>query len=527
MRKIKLLSSLLLLSTFVFTGCDKVVVPSLNTTQPSNVTATSCLAGGIVTDNGGDEVTERGVCWGTDPKPTITNDHVASNTSGMGGFSCQITGLLAGTTYYVRAYAVNSAGAGYGEALNFITQTDNGGDDNGDDNGDDDTITIPELVTGDASDITENTACCEGVVTSDGGSTVFERGVCWSTMEHPTIEDSHVAAATAGLGAFICNITGLTEGQTYFFRAYATNEKGTGYGEQSNFTTLSPIALPEGAIDSRFSVSATKLVCFSKGNLQYQASTRQWRFAEHQWDYVGSKSMGCDGTVQGSDNAYVSATYSGWIDLFGWGTSGWDSGNTYFYPWDTAFYHSDMTYTSSNYGPPGEYNLTGRYAYADWGHNRITNGGYQTDMWRTLTRDEWDYILYYRSTVSGIHFALAKVNGVKGAILFPDDWSSNLYMPNNPDDYEAYFASNIISSSDWALLERYGAVFIPVPGRRAGQDVVDCGNYGEYWTATCFGRTYAHILSFENTIINDGTFTGSFSMRNYGAAVRLVYDMSK
>ena len=511
----------------VFSGCNKVKVPTLNTTQPSNVSTTSCLAGGIVTDNGGDEVTERGVCWGTDTKPTITNDHLASNNSGVGSFSCQITGLSAGTTYYVRAYAVNSAGTGYGEALSFITLTDNGGDDNGDDNGDDDTVTVPVLITGEASEITDNAARCGGMVTSEGGSAVFERGVCWSTVENPTIANSHVAASAAGLGAFSCNITGLTGGVTYFYRAYATNEKGTGYGEQKSFKTLSVPVFPEGSISSSFSVSETEQVCFSKGNLQYQASARQWRFAEHQWDYVGSKSMGCDGTVQGSDNAYVSATYSGWIDLFGWGTSGWDSGNTYFYPWDTIFYNPDMTYSSSYYGPLGEYDLTGQYAYCDWGHNRISNGGNKPDMWRTLSRDEWNYILYDRNTDSGIHFALAKVNGVKGAILFPDDWSPNYYMPHNPDDYEAYFASNIVSASDWAILERYGAVFIPVPGRRAGSDVVYCGSYGEYWTATCFGRTAAFVIAFENTIINDGTFGGSFNMRNYGAAVRLVYNLEK
>ena len=511
-----------MLSMTVFTGCNKVKVPTLNTTQPSNVTATSCLAGGIVTDNGGDEVTERGVCWGTETKPTITDNHVASNTSGVGSFSCQITGLAAGTTYYVRAYAVNSAGTGYGEALSFTTQTDSGGDDGGDDH-----VTIPTLITGEASEITETSARCGGAVTSDGGSQILERGVCWSTLDNPTIEDSHVTASSVSVGAFHCDISGLTSGVTYFYRTYATNAKGTGYGEQKSFETLSIPDFPEGSISSRFSVSATEQVCFSKGNLQYQASARQWRFAEHQWDFVGSKSMECNGTVPGSDNAYTSATYSGWIDLFGWGTSGWDSGNTYFYPWDTVFYNPDMSFTSPSYGPPGEYDLTGPYANCDWGHNRISNGGNKPDLWRSLTEDEWDYLLYDRSTVSGIHFALAKVNDVKGAILFPDDWSPNYYMPHNPDDYEAYFASNIVSASDWAILERYGAVFIPVPGRRAGQDVIYSGRYGDYWTATHFTSSSAIVLGFANTIVNDGSFGGSFLMRNYGAAVRLVHNVKK
>lgn len=175
----------------------------------------------------------------------------------------------------------------------------------------------------------------------------------------------------------------------------------------------------DGRLPGLFSVSSDQQVQFSQGNLQYQASTNTWRFAEHQWDYVGSqKSVYVEGdegtgfyiekiggTVINSDNSEISPTYNGWIDLFGWGTSGWNNGNTYNRPWDSD--NSD----GSLYGPSGRFNLTDDYANAEWGHNAISNGGNREDYCRTLTKEEWEYLLESRTTSSGIRFAKAKVNG--------------------------------------------------------------------------------------------------------------------
>lgn len=121
MKNIKLLSALMLMMlVMLFTGCNKQEVPVVSTVQPSEITATSCIAGGVITSNGGDDVVERGVCWSTNPQPVISDHHLTAG-SGIGSFSCEITNLTAGTTYYVRAYALNNAGVGYGEALSFTT----------------------------------------------------------------------------------------------------------------------------------------------------------------------------------------------------------------------------------------------------------------------------------------------------------------------------------------------------------------------------------------------------------------------
>ena len=141
--------------------------------------------------------------------------------------------------------------------------------------------------------------------------------------------------------------------------------------------SISPI-IPDGALPGLFSVSATKQVHFSQGNLQYQASTNTWRFAEHQYDYVGTQTAdergNYGGNVSGSDNRSISSTYSGWIDLFGWGTG------------------SNPTLSSTSYMDYG--------TFVDWGGNPISNGGNTVNQWRTLTIAEWNYLLNTRTDAS-------------------------------------------------------------------------------------------------------------------------------
>jgi len=258
---------------------------------------------------------------------------------------------------------------------------------------------------------------------------------------------------------------------------------------------------PAGAIDGIFSVSETTQVYFSRGNLQYQASTDTWRFAENQWSYIGNS------------NSNVSSTYGSWIDLFGWGTSGWDCGNTNYHPWNSN------NSTGSEYGPYGQHSLTGAYANADWGvYNPISNGGNTTNTWRTLLSDEWDYVFNIRSTTSGIRFVKALVNDVNGVILLPDDWSSDTYSLNDTNNGDAAYISNIISVSQWTTLENAGAVFLPAAGYRFGVSVGDVGSCGYYWSASYFNSSYAYLMSLKASSVS----TGNASNRTYGRSVRVV-----
>jgi len=287
------------------------------------------------------------------------------------------------------------------------------------------------------------------------------------------------------------------------------NNGGRLYGQSVRAVRVgSQNTAPTGAIDGKFTINANgDQVYFSQGNLQYigSAATPYWKFADNQWDVLGGA------TGQNSSSQNVDR------DLFGWGTSGWNNGNTYYQPWSTADYHeSDY---GQLYGPPGQYSLTGPYANTDWGiYNPISNGGNQTNQWRTLTWSEWGYVFSIRSTTSGIRYAKAKVNDVNGVILLPDDWSSDTYNLSNTNNNRASYSSNEITVSQWSALEQAGAVFLPAAGRRNGTSVYDVGSYGSYWSASCnYGEDAWYVLFY------DSQLGPSYNIyRSYGLSVRLA-----
>lgn len=199
-----------------FTTLDGLA--SVSTSSMSNITPTTAVSGGSVSDDGGFPVLARGVCWSTTMQPTISNNHT-SDGNGLGGFVSNVSGLEPGTTYYLRAYARNSSGVAYGEQQTFTTPSG-----------------LPMVTTNEVGSITSHTATCGGMVTSDGGFGITARGVVFSTSPDPTIAGPHTSDGV-GVGAFVSQLTGLTTHTTYYVRAYATNGVGTVYGEQRVFVT--------------------------------------------------------------------------------------------------------------------------------------------------------------------------------------------------------------------------------------------------------------------------------------------------
>ncbi len=216
------LSAVSLLVVFaLFYGCKKEEIPTLTTTAITSITTVSASSGGNITDDGGADVTARGVCWGTATKPTVTGSKT-SDGIGTGSFTSSLTGLTPNTMYYVRAYATNSEGTAYGSEVSFTTIAIVGATV---------TTTKPDVAT-----ITSTTAVSGGNITADGGAPVTERGVCWATTANPTTANNKVASG-AGTGNFTANITGLQPGTLYHVRAYAINSFGPAYGGDESFTT--------------------------------------------------------------------------------------------------------------------------------------------------------------------------------------------------------------------------------------------------------------------------------------------------
>ena len=211
---------------------EYVDLPFVETMQIMDVTSTTAWGTGEVLNDGGGTITDRGLCWSTSQEPTIGDSH-ASGGTGTGFFEVQMTDLEPSTTYYVRAYARNSAGVAYGNEMEFTTMQEAG---------------LPTVMTLDVFDITATTAICGGEVMDDGGAEVYEKGVCWSTSQNPTPNDNHVIGGEGG-GFFEVELNDLTPGTTYYVRAYATNSVGTGYGEEVSFATEAEASGDEFMVD--------------------------------------------------------------------------------------------------------------------------------------------------------------------------------------------------------------------------------------------------------------------------------------
>lgn len=351
------------------------VTPSIVTNSANNITAVAALTGGNITDDGGSLVTQRGVVWSTSPDP-VTSDNFTNDGSGIGSYTSSLSGLNPSTTYYIRAYATNSAGTSYGNEISFTTLSDgnqwldigdsfgggiivyfdgNGGgliaapsdqstgsewgcfgtDISGAENdfigtgfqntneilngctdsqsaaaicdnftlgGFDDWFlpskdeldsmyqnlhlqgfgdltgnmdywsssqvdyssallhqfgtgsqyaayktnslhvravryfVIPPITTTPIQTLTDVSVLLGGNITDDGGSSITQRGVVWSTSPNPTTSDN-ITEDGIGIGSYTSNLSGLDPSTTYYLRAYATNSVGTSYGNEISFTT--------------------------------------------------------------------------------------------------------------------------------------------------------------------------------------------------------------------------------------------------------------------------------------------------
>ena len=267
-----------------------------------------------------------------------------------------------------------------------------------------------------------------------------------------------------------------------------------------------------GASTALFSIASDRKVKIAKGNLRYRATTSTWRFADNQFDVVGL------------DNSNISADYDGWIDLFGWGTSGWNSGANAYQPYSTLSGEQDYWIGGDYYN-----GLVGEYSNADWGvYNAIENGGNRAGMWRLLTREEMSYLIFGRlaSTVNGVynaHYAPCQVAGVNGLAVFPDIYvhPKDVPAPIGINGYDMTFTANVYSLEQWQMMEDAGCVFLPAAGCREGTSVIQVDEYLFYWTSTPYCDNAAGVLLMQSSgYLSISNLVG----RGRGQSVRLVMD---
>jgi hypothetical protein len=211
---------LFLILAMVITGCKKEKVPVLTTADISSVNQTSAICGGAVTSQGSSEVISKGICWSTSDDPTI-QDSITVDSLGLGSFTHHLTGLDPGTEYFVKAYATNSSGTGYGETKSFTTEP----------------ASLPEVTALRVTAITMTPIIINGKIISYGGSQIIDRGFCWNTIGNPTLSDNFVSLGT-GSDTFSTTITDLESNTCYYVRAYTINLVGTGYSD--NKVSITP-----------------------------------------------------------------------------------------------------------------------------------------------------------------------------------------------------------------------------------------------------------------------------------------------
>jgi uncharacterized protein (TIGR02145 family) len=217
------LASLLLLP---YCKKEKKSTASITTTSVTAVTSTSVQTGGEITSDGGSAITKRGICWAAHANPSVS-DSIIDNGTGSESFTVTLNNLSAKTTYYIKAYAINGSGTGYGNEISFTT-----------------TAGLATITTNVVSNIQPLSASGGGNITNDGGAAITERGIVYATAANPTISNFKIPAGT-GTGTFTATISPLASQQTYYVKAYATNSYGTSYGNQVQFNAASANTLTD------------------------------------------------------------------------------------------------------------------------------------------------------------------------------------------------------------------------------------------------------------------------------------------
>ena len=477
----------------------EMTIPAVTTTPATDISYTSATVGGKVTEDGGASVTERGVVYSTNQSPT-TEDSKVMIGSGLGEFTCSLTDLQDATTYYARAYAVNSIGTTYGEEVRFTTKTK----------------TIATVATTPATNVSYTSATVGGNVTDDGGATVTERGICYSTSANPTTANTKITSGS-GLGQFTCNLTDLQDGVTYYARAYAVNSIGTAYGDEVRFTTKTK------TIATVATTPATKVSCTSAtvgGNVTEDGGAevieRGIVYSTNQNPTVadskvtngsGLGEFTCDlidlqdattyyarayainekGTAYGEEVSFTSRALSGTENGYAWVDLG-----------------LSVVWATMNVGASSPEEHGGYYA---WGE--------------TEPKEVYDWSTYKWCNGSSTSLTKYNTNSNNGTVdnktqlELTDDaayinWGGNWRMPTDAEMTElreqctwTWTTQNGENGYKVTSKSNANSIFLPAAGYRGGNSFINVGNSGFYWSSSLrtdspYGAWYVSVSYLGN-----------------------------
>ena len=546
----KKLSLFLVALTMILFSCKpEVEKPTVVTKSVGEVTKTSAKVVGQVAADGGADVTERGVCWSTDGTPTILDFRVKDTEGGLGSYEIAFTDLVPNTQYYVRAYATNEAGTGYGDEKTFVTvdpeepeepenpeqpedpenpeqpenpenpenpeqpeQPENPENPEEPEVPEQPEEGAPVVTTAEVTEIKLFSAVCGGEVVSNGESVVVARGVCWSIEQNPTIEDSHTTDGVS-TGIYTSSLTELNYGTTYYVRAYAINANGiTAYGEEKSFTTLDKL-LPTVVTTTVAGITCYTAVSGGEvtfdGNVSVTSRGICWSTSQNPTieDNKTTNGSGVGSYTTKMTNLELYTTY--YVRAYATNEEGTAYGEEVSFT--TLAAYSPATGTSNGYGYV-DLGLSVKWATCNVGASKPEEYGNYYAWGETSTKETYygDNCPTYGLSISQLQsqgYIDSEGNLTSQYDAATANWGGDWRMPTYDE------LNELITKCTWEWINENGVkghsvtgpngnnIFLPAAGYRHGSSLDSAGGRGDYWSSSPYeSNVYrsAYYLNFSS-----------------------------